>query len=280
MTRRRGLRHERRGLAGYTILILAAFLTLVPFFYAIAGSLRTSGQISADPLGLPTHPTFDNYTSILGGDLYWRPLVNSLIIAGLTVITVLIASTLAAYALARFRFRGREGVYAFITLGLLFPPAVAITPLYLLLRQLHLLDSPLGVALPQAAFGLPVTIVILRPFFKSIPTELEDAAALDGAGPMQFFFRILLPLSRPALMTISVLTLVGSWNGYLLPLLMLTSQSHWTLPLGLSQFAGSYAFDTASILTYTILAMIPTLLGYAVAERHLVQGLSAGALKD
>lgn len=279
MSRTAARRHDRRGPAGYLVLILSAALTLVPFLYAVTGSLRTTGQIAANPLGAPVPPTFANYSTILTGDLFWRPLFNSVLIAVLTVGVMLAVATPAAYALARFSFRGREGVYGFLTLGLLFPAAVAITPLYLLLRQLDLLNNPLGVALPQAAFGLPVVIVILRPFFQSIPKELEEAADLDGARPMQFFFRILLPMSKPALMTVGVLTLVGSWNGYLLPLLLLTSQDNWTLPLGLAQFAGTYAFDTASILTYTILAMIPTLLGYAVAERYLVQGLSAGALK-
>ena len=279
MSRKSATRHDRRGPVGYLVLALSALLTLVPFAYAILGSLRTTGQIAADPLALPSPPTLTNYSTILGGDLFWRPLMNSVLIALLTVGVMLVVATPAAYALARFRFRGREAVFGFITLGLLFPAAVAITPLYLLLRQLDLLNNPLGVALPQAAFGLPVVIVILRPFFESIPMELEEAADLDGAGPMHFFFRILLPMSKPALMTVGVLTLVGSWNGYLLPLLLLTTQENWTLPLGLAQFSGTYAFDTASILTYTILAMLPTLLGYAVAERYLVQGLSAGALK-
>lgn len=279
MSRTRAPQHDRRGAVGYIILTVAAVLTLIPFLYAVLGSLRTTGQIAANPLGLPLPPTFDAYSDILGGELFWRPLLNSIIVAGLTVVIMVVVASLAAYALARFQFRGREAVYGFITLGLLFPAAVAITPLYLLLRELDLLNTPIGVALPQVAFGLPVCIVILRPFFQGIPREIEEAAELDGAGPMQFFAKILIPMSTPALMTIGVLTFVGSWNGYLLPLLLLTSQENWTLPLGLAQFQGTYSFDTASILAYTVLAIIPTLLGYAVAERYLVQGLSSGALK-
>ncbi|MHA7189430.1 carbohydrate ABC transporter permease [Arthrobacter sp. MDT2-16] len=279
MSRTRGTHHDRRGPVGYVVLILAAVVTLIPFLYAISGSLRTTGQIAANPLGLPLPATFENYSTILGGDLFWRPLFNSIVIAVLTVAIMLITASLAAYPLARFQFRGREAVYAFITLGLLFPAAVAITPLYLLLRQLDLLNTPIGVALPQVAFGIPIGIVILRPFFQGIPRELEEAATLDGAGHIQFFLKVLIPMSVPALMTLGVLTFVGSWNGYLLPLLLLTSQENWTLPLGLAQFSGTYAFDTASILTYTVLSIIPTLLGYVVAERYLVQGLNSGALK-
>ena len=133
---------------------------------------------------------------------------------------------------ARVAFRGREALYTLFVLGLLFPVAVAILPLYILIRGLGLLDNPLGVALPQAAFQLPLTIVILRPFFRSIPIELEDAARIDGCGTFGFFWRILLPLSRPALATVAVLAVVQSWNAFLLPLLILSDQSQWTLPLG------------------------------------------------
>ena len=138
-----------------------------------------------------------------------------------TLLTVPLAA-LAAFVFARFFFPGREVLYAVFTLGLLFPVAVAILPIFIMVRNLGLLDNPLGVALPQAAFGLPMTIVILRPFFASFPNELQDAAAIDGCGPFRFFWRILLPLSRPVLATVSVLALVGSWNAFLLPLVVLT----------------------------------------------------------
>lgn len=272
-------RVTRRGPFGYVVLIVAALLALVPFLFAVLGSLRTAGQISADPLGLPDPVIWDNYAAVLGGDVFWRPLLNSILVGVCTVVFVLVSGTLATFALSRFGFRGRESVYGFFTLGLLFPAAVAILPLYLMLRQLDLLNTPLGVALPQAAFALPVTIVILRPFFQSIPKELEEAASMDGAGPMRFFAQILLPMSVPALITVSILALVTSWNGYLLPLLILTDPQTWTLPLGLAQFSGSYTFDTARVLAYAVLAMMPTILAYGIAERYIVQGMTAGAVK-
>lgn len=254
-------------------------ITLVPLFAAINGSLRTAGQISAHPLGLPSPVVWDNYLGVLGGSAFWTTLLNSTVIAALTLVFVLVSATLATFAISRISFKGRQSVYVFFTLGLLFPAAVAIMPLYLMLRQLHLMNTAFGVALPQAAFALPVSIVVLRPFFQAVPRELEEAAAMDGAGPMRFFWRILLPMAVPALITVSILALVQSWNNYLLPLLVLTSQDSWTLPLGLSQFAGSYLFDTAKILAYTVLAMLPTIVAYALAERHIVQGLTAGAVK-
>ena len=183
-----------------------------------------------------------------------------------------------AYALARYEFRGRELLYTIFTLGLLLPLTVAVLPLYIELRQFGILDNPLGVALPEAAFGLPVTVIILRPFMRAIPSDLEDAAAIDGCSKIGFFWRILIPLSRPALMTVSILAVVTSWNAFLLPLIVLNDPSEWTLPLGVASYQGEYAQDTAAILAYTALSMVPALVFFLAAERRIVGGLS-GAIK-
>ncbi|HEU5369389.1 MAG TPA: carbohydrate ABC transporter permease, partial [Ktedonobacterales bacterium] len=152
-------------------------------------------------------------------------------------------------------------------------------PLYLTIRQLHLLDSLWAVILPQVAFGLPTTILILRNFFRAIPQELEDAAIIDGATRLGFFLRVLMPLSRPALAVVSVLAAVGSWNNFLLPLLVLSDPSQATLPLAVTQFQGQYATDWASVLAFITLAMIPAVVIYLLAERQIVSGLTAGAVK-
>jgi raffinose/stachyose/melibiose transport system permease protein len=169
-------------------------------------------------------------------------------------------------------------LYAFFTLGLLFPAAAGILPLYLLLRDLHLTNSYLGVIIPQIAFQLPITIVILRPFLAAFPDELEDAAFIDGASRLGFFWRILLPLSRPALVTVGVLAFVASWNAFLLPLLVLQSNNLHTLPLGVQNFSAQYSQDTAGILAFTSLAMMPAILFFTLAERQIVGGLQ-GAVK-
>jgi raffinose/stachyose/melibiose transport system permease protein len=165
------------------------------------------------------------------------------------------------------------------TFGLLFPVAVAILPLFIVVRQLDLLNSVIGVALPQAAFQLPLSIVVLRPFFASIPGDLEEAAILDGASPFRFYWSVLLPLSRPVMSTIAVLTVVTSWNAFLLPLIVLTDAGGWTLPIGVTNFSTQYTTDTARVLAFTTLSMIPALAFYMVAERQIVRGLSAGAIK-
>jgi raffinose/stachyose/melibiose transport system permease protein len=155
---------------------------------------------------------------------------------------------------------------------------VASLPLYLLLDDIGLLGNPLGVAIPEAAFSLPVTIVILRPFMSAIPNEIEDAAVLDGATRLGFFWRVLLPLSRPALATVAVLAFVTSWNQYLLPLLVFNDPSQFTLPLGVASFQSQYSQDTARVLAFTALSMLPALGFFVIAERKIVGGLS-GAVK-
>jgi raffinose/stachyose/melibiose transport system permease protein len=158
---------------------------------------------------------------------------------------------------------------------------VAILPLFLTLRQIGLLNNPLGVALPQAAFGLPVAIIIMRPFFRAIPKEVQDAASIDGCGPFRLYWSVMLPLSRPVLSTIAVITVVGSWNAFFLPLLVLTTDpSQHTLPIGVNNISAQYSTDYARVLAYTSLAMIPALLFYAVAERQIVSGLTGGAVKE
>jgi raffinose/stachyose/melibiose transport system permease protein len=186
---------------------------------------------------------------------------------------------MAAFVFARMAFRGREALYLLFVFGLLFPSAVAILPLYILVRALGLSGNFLGVALPQAAFALPLTIIILRPFFRSIPVELEDAARIDGCGTFGFFWRILLPLARPALATVSVLAIVSTWNAFFLPLVILNGADQWTLPLGAMNFSTEYSSDKARVLAYTVVTIIPAIIFYAFAERHIVSGLTSGSVK-
>ena len=262
-----------------SVLLAVAAVIVVPVVYAVLGGFRDAPQLAADPVGLPNPWVWTNYTESLLSASFWVQLRNSALIAGLSAVIVVLFAALAAFVIARHQFPGREVAYTLFTLGLLFPATVAILPLLILVRDLGLLDNPLGLALPEAAFGLPLTIIILRPFFRSIPRELEDAASMDGCGQLGFFFRILLPLSRPALVTVAVLAIVSSWNQFLLPLVMLSDAENWTLPLGVTNFSTQYTTDTARILAYTTLALVPALAFYLVAERQLVGGLTAGSVK-
>lgn len=263
----------------YAFLLLVAAAIVVPIVFAVLGGFKDPAQIANDPVGLPNPWVTSNYLDTLSSPSFWRQLANSTLIAAISTVLVVLFSALAAFVFARRAFPGREALYALFTLGLLFPAAVAILPLFILIRDLGLLDNPLGIALPEAAFGLPLTIVILRPFFRSIPAELEDAAAIDGCGSFAFFWRILLPLSRPVLSTVAVLAIVFSWNQFLLPLVMLSTEANWTLPLGVTNFSTQYTTDTARILAYTTLALVPALVFYVFAERQLVGGLTSGSVK-
>jgi raffinose/stachyose/melibiose transport system permease protein len=263
----------------HAICIIVGLSIVVPVLFGVLGGFKDNGQLVINPFGLPSPWVTENYTEILGSLGFWRPLGNSLLIAVATTLLVVLASAMAAFVFARFAFRGRELLFTLFTIGLMFPFAVAILPLYILLRELGLLDNPLGVILPQAAFGLPVTITILRGFFRTVPADVEEAALLDGCTAFGFFWHILLPMARPALATVSVLAVVASWNNFLLPLVVFNDSTWWTLPLGVTQFQGQYAADIARILAYVVLAMVPALALYVVAERQLIGGLTSGATK-
>lgn len=271
------------GAAAYVILVVVAAAILVPIAYAILGGFKSNGQLAGDPVSIVPNPwVFANYTDVLFGAnaaVFWREAANSLIIAVIAVTVTVGLASLAAFVFARMVFRGREAIYTLFVFGLLFPSAVAILPLYILVRQVGLAGNLLGVALPQAAFALPLTVIILRPFFRSIPAELEDAARIDGCSSFGFFWRVLLPLARPALATVSVLAIVTTWNAFLLPLILLNGADQWTLPLGVMNFAGQYSSDQARILAFTVVAIIPAIVFYAVAERQIVGGLTAGSVK-
>lgn len=266
-------------LVQYLVAGLIALIVLVPLVMAVINGFKSNADLLLRPIGLPNVWVWENYTSVLGSGAFWRQLLNSTMVMAATAIGVVTLASMAAFVFARMQFRGRELLFNFFTLGLLFPIAVAILPLYITLRQLSLIDSLWGVILPQVAFGLPGNILILRGFFATIPRELDEAAAIDGCSPVGYFWRILLPLMRPALAAVAVLTMVVSWNNFFLPLLVLNSETLYTLPLGIQQFQGQFGTDWGRVLAFVSLALVPTVVFYLLAERQIVAGLTAGAVK-
>jgi raffinose/stachyose/melibiose transport system permease protein len=262
----------------YLIAIVVAAIVVIPLVYVIIGGFRTSGQISNKPFGLPSPWVWSNYSGVLSLGAFWHEVWNSVFVALVTTGLVVLLGSLAAFALSRYAFSGREAIYTFFTLGLLFPSAVAILPLYVLLRDIGWLNTPWAVAIPQVAFGLPLTIVILRPFMRAVPVELEDAAVIDGCSRFGFYWRILMPLSTPALITVAVLAFIGSWNAYLLPLLVFDDPGKYTLPLGTALFQSDHSADTAKILAFTAVSMIPALTFFTLMERRIIGGLT-GSIK-
>jgi raffinose/stachyose/melibiose transport system permease protein len=264
--------------ATYLVALAVLAITLVPMLYVIVGGFRTTAQINTSPAGLPHPWVWSNYRAVLTSSTFWQALGNSAVIAVIATVLAVALGAMASFALSRYTFPGREALYLLFTVGLLFPINTAALPLFLLLQRIGMLDNLFGVAIPEAAFSLPVTIVILRPFMRAVPGELEDAAVVDGATRIRFFLRILVPLSRPALTTVTILAFVTSWNAYLLPLVVFTSQAHFTLPLAVANFQSTYTQDTARVFAFTALSMIPALAVFVFAQRHIVNGL-VGAIK-
>ena len=263
----------------YLICGVAAFFVLIPIVTVVIGGFKTNGELLANPFALPAIWHWEQYGGILAQSSFWQALLNSAVTMLATVVLLLLVACPAAFVLARFTFRGREVLFNIFLFGLLFPATMAMLPLYITLRNLQLVNSLVGVVLPQAAFALPTTILILRNFFKAIPQELEDATYIDGGSALDFFWRVLLPLARPSLAVVGMLAMVASWNNFLLPLLVLNDSSLWTVPLGVMQFQGEHSTDWATIMAYITLTMLPAIAFYLFAERHLIAGLTAGAVK-
>jgi raffinose/stachyose/melibiose transport system permease protein len=263
----------------YGVALAVAGVSIGPVIYAVLGGFRNNAQINSHPAGLPSPWIWSTYGNVLTKATFWHAAWNSTVIALIATAGVTAMGVCAAFVLSRYTFRGREGLYTYFVIGLLFPAAAGTLPLFLLLRTIHLTDTWWGVILPQIAFGLPITIVILRPFLAAIPGELEDASAIDGASKLGFFVRVLLPLAKPALVTVAVLAFVGSWNSFTLPLVVLQDQSLHTLPIAVQEATRSqYTQDTSAILAFTSLAMLPSLLFFTLAERQIVGGFQ-GAVK-
>lgn len=280
-------RRRRGGSAGkfqggnpvvYAVAFVVVCATLGPVLYGVLGGFRSNAQLAEAPASLPDPWVVSNYTGVITDAAFWQYTLNSVVVAVVTTAIVVVFGVMAAYPLARYAFKGREALFMVFVAGLLFPATVAVVPLFILLTQnFGLGNTWWGVALPQAAFALPMTVVILRPFLKALPKELEEAAQLDGTSRIGFFWRILIPLSGPGMVTVGVLAFVGSWNAYLLPLLLLQGDMK-TLPLGVADFSSEHSSDTAGVFAFTTLAMIPALVFFLAMQKRIVNGLQ-GAVK-
>ncbi|GLW73832.1 sugar ABC transporter permease [Kitasatospora phosalacinea] len=262
----------------YFVALLFIGVCVAPVLYIVLGGFRTNSQISTSPAGLPEPWVVSNYLNVLKSVTFWGEFANSLVVALASTVGTVILGLMVSFVLARYDFRFKGAMYSLFAAGLMFPMVIAITPLYIVIKDLGLVDNLLGVIVPQIAFGLPTTVIILVPFLRAIPKEIEEAAAIDGTGRLGFFFRMVIPLSRPGVVTVGILGFIGSWNNYVLPLYVLNSQANFTLPLGVQAFSSQYSVDTAKVLAFTSLAMLPAMAFFAAFEKKIVGGLT-GAVK-
>jgi raffinose/stachyose/melibiose transport system permease protein len=264
----------------YIILSLVVVAIFIPIVMLIFAGLKTRGQAMTHPYTLPIPPQWTNFATILAAKSpFWLMLRNSLLVMAGTTCIVLVVCSLAAFVFARIQFRAKNLTFNLVTLGLMFPINIAILPVFLVIRQMHLTDNLLGIILVQTAFQISGNILILRGFFVGIPSELQDASYMDGCNDFGFFYYILLPIARPALAAVAALTMIASWNDLLVPLVLINKDKLWTLPLGTMQFQGQYGQDISLVSAFVFLAAVPTLIFYMFAERQIVAGLTAGAVK-
>ncbi|WID98831.1 carbohydrate ABC transporter permease [Bosea vestrisii] len=265
---------------GKALYLLAVVLfVMTPLIATVLGGFKSLGELRTNPFGLPSVWEWSNYADILLSRRYWQLLGNSFVIATLTVVLTLICAAMAAFVFAHLHFFGRDMLLNYLTMGLLFPAATAILPMFIKVRDLGLLDSYLGVVLPQVAFALAMSILLLRRFFRDLPTELLEAALVDGCSYPRFFQYVTLPLSRPILATVGTITFVHSWNAYLIPLVMLNSDNLYPWPLGIMVYQGEYSTEWHLILAFITLTILPTIILFLFAQKHIVAGLTAGAVK-
>lgn len=266
--------------AKYLILITTAALLVFPFVWMIDASLMTSGEIqSRPPVWLPKTPQFGNYPELLDNLPLGRFYLNSLVVTGATVIGVLLTSSLAGYAFAKFQFPGRTILFYMILATLMIPAFVTLIPVFFIVRQLGWIDNYAGLILPgiSSAYG----VFFMRQFIYSIPDELIDAARIDGAAEPRIYWRIILPLTKPALATLGTFVFIGSWNSFLWPLLVINSRELYTVPLGLNSLR-TFAAEARSLhllVSGTVLSVIPTLILFVFLQRYFIQGIALSGLK-
>jgi multiple sugar transport system permease protein len=262
-----------RRAVSHSLLVVVALLFLAPIVYAVATSLKPPDEVfTVPPKLVGTEVRWDNYVEAFRFAPFGVYFLNSFVVAVLGTAVVVAASSLSAFAFARLRFRGREGLFVLFLGTLMVPQEVLIVPMYWLMQTLGWVDSRQALILPWAftAFGT----FLLRQFFLTVPAELVDSARVDGAGPFSVFFRIMLPLSRPALAVLAMFTFIGYWGSFLWPLIVInTVDTNGTVPLGLSQFIGQQGTRWHLMMAASVLAMVPSVLLVVLLQRNLVRGL-------
>jgi multiple sugar transport system permease protein len=262
------------------LLGLGAVVMVLPFVYMLSTSLKPDRlSLEVPPRFLPTHPTTANYVHAWTSNDFGRYFLNSLLVACATTAVTLLLSSMMAYAFARFRFPGRNVLFASLLLGLMVPTIMLLIPQFVLAKNLALLNSLTGLVIFYAGGNLALSTFLLRSFFSDIPPELEEAMVVDGAGPWTRYWRLVLPLSRPALATVAIFTFLASWDEFTWALTSISDPGKRTLPLAIALFQGQHATSWGLVFAASVIAVIPVITIYVVFQRQFVSGLATGAVK-
>ena len=287
-----GLRRMRKTWYGRFVLKLPFYLlialifayALFPFYWAVRSSFTPEGDLFSTPLQyFPSHPTLENYRQALSTDFFRKALLNSFIVAGAVTLISLAIGALAAYALGRFRFRGRSFVLYLMLSMTIFPQIAILGALYTMITNFHLYDTLGALILTYLIFTLPFTVWVLTSFMRTLPVELEEAAYVDGATPLQVFYKVLLPLILPGLVTTGLLAFIAAWNEYLYALSFIQTPQNYTVPLAITSFVGKSgaAFNVpwGQIMAATVIVTLPLIAITLILQKRILAGLTAGAVK-
>ncbi len=265
----------------YLFLILWSLMVIFPMVWVVASSLKTDKEIFMSPWQLPSQLMFDNFVRAWGKANIGLYFANSLLVILPSIFFTLLFSAMAGYVLARFTFPGNRFIfYAFLG-GMLFPVMLALVPLFFLLQSLSIVDTRFGLILVYIAYSLPFTVFFMTGFFKTLPTEVLEAATMDGANNLQLFFLVVIPLAQNGLVSMGIFNFLGMWNQYILPLVLLTSSGKYVLSQGLAFLAHQqrYQSDWSGLFAAIVIVMLPTLIVYAIFQNQIQRGLTVGALK-
>ena len=262
------------------IAITALFVVWVfPLYWMVVSSLVPEAELFGTPALIPSQIVDDHYAALFTERRFWVPIRNSAIVAAATTVLAIAFGAPCAYALARLRFRGRSWLMAAILAVSMFPQIALISPLFLALRQLGLIDTYPGLVLPYVAFAMPLAIWLMTAFFREIPRDIEDAARMDGASPARVALEITLPLAAPAIATTAILTFLFAWNEFLFALTLTAGPDRQTVPVAIALFRGQYQVPWGQVLAAAVVASVPVALVVLLFQRRIVRGLTAGAVK-
>lgn len=264
---------------GTAALIVLVVASAFPFYWAIVSSFTPEARLFEAPSLVPRTLVLEHYRALFTQRDFWIPIRNSLVVAGCTTVFCVSLGGLCAYALARLRFRGKAPLLGLILAVSVFPQISIVSPLYLVLRRLHLINTFPGLILPYLTFAMPLTVWLMVGFFRQLPGELEEAAMVDGASRLRALWEIILPLALPGLATTAILTFVYSWNEFLFALSFTLGPERQTVPVAIALFRGQYQVPWGQILAATVVATAPVAVVVLVFQRRIVQGLTAGAVK-